>query len=76
MFQTMKSVFFSHYVLNVNFSVTMRPKYLRFSLAIARIHMQGTVSQNFNLGFSSYFMTWKTSDKKIVTKSFLFFNIK
>ena len=44
------------HTINVNISVTIRPKCLRFSLAILRMYMQGMVSQNFILGLVVPFM--------------------
>ena len=52
MFAISEIRFFTFYSLNVNISVDIKPKYLKFSLLILR----GTVSQNFNIGFSSHSM--------------------
>ena len=49
--------FFHIYFLIVNISLKIRPKYFRFSLVIPMICMEGTVSQNFNIGLSSDFMS-------------------
>ena len=57
MFWKVQNQFFQIYFLIVNISVKIRPKYFRFSLIIPRICMEGTVSQNFNLGLSSHFMS-------------------
>ena len=52
-----QNLFFHIYFLIVNISLKIRRKYFRFSLIILRICMEGTVSQNFNLGLSFHFMS-------------------
>ena len=47
----------NRYFMIVNISLKIRPKYFRYLLVIPRICMEGTVSQNFNLGISSDFMS-------------------
>ena len=48
---------FSHfYFLNMNFSFTINSLYTKLFLVIENIHTQGSVSQNFDLGFCYLFM--------------------
>ena len=67
--------FYIHF-LNVTISVNIKPKYLKFSLVILRICMEGKVSQNFNIWVSSHFIKCRINAKEIITKSFLFLVIK
>ena len=69
-------VFFHIYFLIVNISLKIQPKYFRFSLIMPRICIEGTVSQNFNLGLSFHFMSLRINVMKNITKGFPFFIIK
>ena len=45
--------------LNVNNSVNIKTRLFKFCVLILDIIMEGTVSQNFYLGPSSYFMLFR-----------------
>ena len=51
-----KNVIFDNYFLNVDFSITKAYTAFKFILLSLHIHLEGTVSQIFNLGPSFYFM--------------------
>ena len=48
--------FFHFYFSNNNFSFTINSLSTKLFLVINNIHMQGSVSQNFDLGFCYFFM--------------------
>ena len=52
-----KNLIFDKIFLNVHSSITIAYKDFKFCLLIPHIHSEGTVSQNFNLGLSLYFMS-------------------
>ena len=52
-----KNIIFDKIFLNVHFSITTAYKDFRFCLLSLHIHLEGTVSQIFNLGLSFYFMS-------------------
>ena len=52
-----KKLIFDNYFLNLNFSITMVYKELKFCFLILLTHSEGTVSQIFHLGLSFYFMS-------------------
>ena len=64
MSRKVQNLFCHIYFLNVNISVNIKPKYLTFSLVILGIYKQGTMSQNFNIGFSSNFIKCRINVKK------------
>ena len=48
--------YFHFYFLNMDISVTINDSELKFSVCNPYIRGEGRVSQNFDLGLSSYFM--------------------
>ena len=78
MSRKLRNLFFHIYFLNVNISVNMKPKYLKFSLVILGMCMEGILSQNVNIGVSSNFIKCTLNAKKKIITSFPFFviNIK
>ena len=48
--------FFHFYFSNNDFSFTINSLSIKLFLVIKNIHMQGSVSQNFDLGFFFFFM--------------------
>ena len=51
-----KNAIFEYYFLKVVFSITKAYTYFKFLLLSLHSHLEGTVSQIFNLGPSFYFM--------------------
>ena len=52
-----KNWIFDKIFLNVHFSITIAYKDFKFCLLSPHTHSEGTVSQNFDLGLSFYFMS-------------------
>ena len=52
-----KNVIFDKYFLNVNFSITIVYTAFKFCLLSLHTHLEGTLSQIFDLGPCFYFMT-------------------
>ena len=48
-------VFYQHF-LNMDISLHTHEKVLKFAVCVLWYHTEGTMSQNFYLGFSFYFM--------------------
>ena len=76
MSRKVQNLFCHIYFLNLNISVNIKTKYLKFSLVILGIYKLGTVYPNCNIGFSSHFMKCRINVKKKIYKSFPFFIIK
>ena len=51
-----KNLIFDKILLNVHFSMTIAYKDFKLCVLSPHIHSEGTVSQNFNLGLSFYFI--------------------
>ena len=56
--------FLNFYFLNVDISVTMHDLYLRLYRCIEYISVEGTMSQNFDIGPSSFFIKFRKKYSK------------
>ena len=69
-----KETFFNKYFFNMDISVTNNSILIKFCPCVDNIYMEGTVSQNFDIGPSFYFMTKKRETFCIFSKfNFLHF---
>ena len=67
---------FSWYFLNGDVSLNILFLYMKFYILILHIVIEGTVSQNFDLGPSFHFIDSRKWFYKKIIKSYLFFQIK
>ena len=75
----LKILIFHIYFLNIDISLIIALISLKTCICIARICMEGSVSQNFELGLSSCFMICRRRNFEKNTKihkSYAFFTIK
>ena len=57
-------------------SLNMHDLELKLSIPIENIVIEGTVSQNFDIGPSSVFVKFRKNIQRKITKSYPFFGIK
>ena len=74
-----KIVIFIKYFLNMDISLIMILICLRIVIHVLRIHLEGRVSQNFDIGFSFNLVAFRKGDFKQITiksQKFPFFALK
>ena len=72
----LKMIFLNFYFLNVDNSLIMHDPELKLSICIENIVIEGNVSQNFDIGPSSFSVKFRKNIQRKMTKSYLFFVIK
>ena len=72
----LKMIFFNFYFLNVDNSLIMHDPDLKLSTCIKNIVIEGTVSQNFDIGPSSFSVKFRKYIQRKIIKSYPFFCIK
>ena len=68
--------FLNFYFLNVDNSLIMHDPELKLSICFKNIVIEGTVSQNFDIGPSSFSVKFRKNIQRKMTKSYPFFVIK
>ena len=67
---------FNFYFLNVDNSLIIHAPELKLFICIENIVIEGMVSQNFDIGPSSFSVKFRKNIQRKITKSYPFFGIK
>ena len=72
----LKIVFFYFYFLKVDNSLIIHDPELKLFICIENIVIEGSMSQNFDIGPSSFSVKFRKNFQRKITKSYPFFCIK
>ena len=72
----LKIVFFYFYFLKVDNSLIIHDPELKLFICIENIVIEGSISQNFDIGPSSFSVKFRKNIQRKITKSYPFFCIK
>ena len=76
MWNVFENDFFNFYFLNVNNSLIIHDPELKLFICIEHIVLEGTVSQNLDIGPSLFSVKFRKDIQRKITKSYPFFGIK
>ena len=76
MYNVSENDFFNFYFLNVDNSLIIHDLELKLFIGIKNIVIEGTMSQNLDIGPSSFSVKFRKNIQRKITKSYPFFGIK
>ena len=76
MYNVSENDFFNFYFLNVDNSLIIHDLELKLFIGIENIVIEGTLSQNLDIGPSSFSVKFRKNIQRKITKNYPFFGIK